>query len=43
MSDDPTDEDLKTEEEVDEPPFVEFDINVSPSDPTLELLASKVE
>lgn len=35
--------DLNTEEEVDEAPFVEFDISVSPSDPTLELLAAQVE
>lgn len=35
-------EDLNTEEEIDEIPFVEFDISVSPSDPTLELLAQQV-
>lgn len=35
--------DLKTEEELDETPFVEFDISVSPADPTLELLANKVQ
>lgn len=35
-------DDLDTEEEVDEVPFVEFDISVSPSDPTLELLSSQV-
>ena len=34
---------LSTEEEQDEVPFVEFDISVSPSDPTLELLATQVE
>jgi hypothetical protein len=34
---------VETEEENDESPFVEFDISVSPSDPTLELLASQVE
>jgi hypothetical protein len=34
---------LETEEENDESPFVEFDISVSPSDPTLELLASQVQ
>jgi hypothetical protein len=34
--------DLDVEEEADETPFVEFDISVSPADPTLELLASKV-
>lgn len=33
---------LELEEENDESPFVEFDISVSPSDPTLELLASQV-
>jgi hypothetical protein len=33
---------LDLEEEIDESPFVEFDISVSPSDPTLELLASQV-
>lgn len=39
-----TDQDdiVDVEEEVDESPFVEFDISVSPSDPTLELLASQV-
>lgn len=36
------DVELETEEEADETPFVEFDISVSPADPTLELLASKV-
>ena len=35
-------EDLDTEQEADEVPFVEFDISVSPSDPTLELLAHQV-
>lgn len=34
---------LNTEEEIDEAPFVEFDISVSPADPTLELLANKVQ
>ncbi len=33
---------LTVEEEVDDSPFVEFDISVSPADPTLELLANKV-
>jgi len=33
---------MEFEEEDDETPFVEFDISVSPADPTLELLASKV-
>lgn len=35
-------DDFDTEEENDEVPFVEFDISVSPSDPTLELLAAQV-
>lgn len=35
--------DFNTEEESDEVPFVEFDISVSPSDPTLELLAAQVD
>lgn len=34
---------LALEEETDEVPFVEFDISVSPSDPTLELLADQVQ
>lgn len=34
---------LDTEEEQDDAPFVEFDISVSPSDPTLELLATQIE
>ncbi|TVQ36596.1 MAG: DUF262 domain-containing protein [Geminicoccaceae bacterium] len=43
MSDEMSDEEeLKLEVENDETPFVEFDISVSPADPTLELLASKV-
>ena len=33
---------LQTEEEDDDIPFVEFDISVSPSDPTLELLVNQV-
>lgn len=36
-------EELSTEEEIDEIPYVEFDISVSPSDPTLELLAKQIE
>ena len=36
-------EELQIEEETDENPFVEFDISVAPADPTLELLATKVE
>ena len=36
-------DELNTEEENDESPFVEFDISVSPSDPTLELLANKIQ
>ncbi len=35
--------DLTTEEEVDETPYVEFDISVSPSDPSLELLSQQIE
>lgn len=34
--------DFDTEEEIDEVPFVEFDISVSPSDPSLELLSNQV-
>lgn len=34
---------LQTEEENDETPYVEYDISVSPSDHSLELLAQKVE
>jgi len=36
-------EELTTEVELDDSPFVEFDISVSPADPTLELLANKVQ
>lgn len=36
-------DEVSTEEENDETPFVEFDISVSPADPTLELLANKME
>lgn len=36
-------EDLQTEEETEEAPFVEFDISVSPSDLTLELLATQID
>lgn len=43
MNDDMNDEILETEEESDESPFIEFDISVSPSDPTLELLCSQIE
>lgn len=35
-------DDLAVEEETDDAPFVEFDISVSPADPTLELLSNKV-
>ena len=41
--DNPEAADLHTEEEEDEVPFVEFDISVSPSDPTLELLVNQVD
>ena len=34
-------DELVTEDETDETPFVEFDISVAPSDPTLELLSNK--
>lgn len=43
MAEDAEFEEVKTEIEEDDSPFVEFDISVSPSDPTLELLASQVE
>lgn len=36
-------EELKTVEETDEAPYVEYDISVSPSDPTLELLAQQID
>jgi uncharacterized protein with ParB-like and HNH nuclease domain len=36
-------DDLNVEEEIDEVPFVEYDISVAPSDPTLELLAQQIE
>lgn len=35
-------EEILVEDENDEAPFVEFDISVSPADPTLEVLANKV-
>ena len=34
---------LETVEEQDEEPYVEFDISVAPSDPSLELLAAQIE
>ena len=37
------DDELETEDEADETPHVEFDISVSPSDPSLELLAQQIE
>lgn len=37
------DEELKIEIENDETPYVEFDISVSPSDPSLELLINQLE
>lgn len=43
MTEQVQDEELKTEDENDEAPFVEFDISVSPADPTLEVLADKVK
>jgi hypothetical protein len=36
-------DELTTETETDEAPYVEFDISVSPSDPSLELLTSQIE
>lgn len=36
------DDELRIEEELDEVPFVEFDIAVSPADPTLEILSNKL-
>lgn len=41
MIDEPED-DFDIEDESDEPPYVEFDISVSPSDPTLELLSNQI-
>src|SRR5690349_14662202 len=41
MSDDA--DDLELIEETDDSPYVEFDISVSPSDPSLELLAQQIE
>lgn len=35
--------DMQIEEEDDEEPYVEFDISVSPSDPTLELLSQHID
>jgi hypothetical protein len=35
--------DLDTEDELDEVPYVEYDISVSPSDPSLELLSNQIE
>lgn len=43
MVDDIETDEIDIEEETDEIPFVEFDISVSPADPTLELLANKVQ
>jgi hypothetical protein len=36
------DDEIDVEEELDDAPFVEFDISVSPSDPSLELLSNKI-
>lgn len=36
-------EELTTEDELDDVPYVEYDISVSPSDPSLELLAQQIE
>lgn len=43
MADASDSDDLVTEEEIDEVPEVEFDISISPSDPSLELLAQQIE
>ncbi len=43
MAEREVEDELKTEDEGDETPFVEFDISVAPADPTLELLANKVQ
>jgi hypothetical protein len=42
MAEDEADE-LRTEDETDEAPFVEFDIPVSPSDPSLEVLHHEID
>ncbi|HEV7660907.1 MAG TPA: DUF262 domain-containing protein [Allosphingosinicella sp.] len=42
MASEPPIEELDTEEEQDDAPYVEFDISVSPSDPTLELLVQQI-
>lgn len=42
MAEDVYSEELNVEEESDESPYVEFDISVSPSDPSLELLAQQI-
>ncbi len=42
MADELDTDELSTEEELDEAPYVEFDISVSPSDPTLELLSQHI-
>jgi uncharacterized protein with ParB-like and HNH nuclease domain len=36
------DDELETESETDDTPYVEFDMSVSPADPTLELLAAQI-
>lgn len=43
MEEEEATQELETEEELDEVPYVEYDINVSPSDPTLELLVNQLE
>ena len=43
MAEEDTDfEDLETEEESDETPYVQYEISVSPSDPSLELLSQQI-
>jgi len=36
-------DELTTEDEADEAPYIEFDISVSPSDPSLELLSQQID
>jgi hypothetical protein len=43
VDNEPVEDDLNVEEEIDDVPFVEYDISVAPSDPTLELLAQQIE
>jgi len=36
-------DDLNTEDEIEEEPYVEFDLSISPSDPTLELFTQQID